>query len=60
MGVNVKVMQELLGHTDIAITLGVYGHLLPSMQQAVVDTWDGVFKGDEMQDESDEDGKKRK
>ncbi len=43
MGVNVKVIQELLGHTDISITLGVYGHLLPSMQQAVVETWDGVF-----------------
>ncbi len=43
MGVNVKVIQELLGHSDISVTLGVYGHLLPSMQQAVVDTWDGVF-----------------
>ncbi len=43
MGVNVKVIQELLGHSDISITLGVYGHLLPSMQQAVVDTWDDVF-----------------
>ncbi|BCL82763.1 site-specific integrase [Ktedonobacteria bacterium brp13] len=43
MGVNVKVIQELLGHSDISITLGVYGHLLPSMQQVVVDTWNGVF-----------------
>ncbi len=53
MGVNVKVIQELLGHTDISITLGVYGHLLPSMQQAVVETWDGVF-GDK--DDSEESG----
>ncbi|GCE48496.1 integrase [Thermosporothrix hazakensis] len=43
MGVNVKVIQELLGHSDISVTLGVYGHLLPSMQQAVVDTWEDVF-----------------
>lgn len=43
MGVNVKVVQELLGHTDISITLGVYGHLLPSMQQTVVETWDDMF-----------------
>ena len=43
MGVNVKVIQELLGHSDISVTLRVYGHLLLSMQQAVVDTWDGVF-----------------
>ena len=47
MGVNIKVIQELLGHADIAVTLGVYGHLTPSMQQSVVDTWDGVFKVDD-------------
>lgn len=43
LGVNVKVIQELLGHSDIIITLGTYGHLLPSMQQEVVDTWDELF-----------------
>ncbi|MBE3560308.1 MAG: site-specific integrase [Ktedonobacteraceae bacterium] len=43
MGVNIKVIQELLGHSDISITLRVYGHLLPSMQEEVVETWDGVF-----------------
>jgi len=51
MGVNIKVIQELLGHSDIAITLGVYGHLLPSMQQAVVDTWDGMFEDDKNEKE---------
>jgi integrase len=43
MGVNIKVIQELLGHSDIAITLRVYGHLLPSMQAEVVEKWEGVF-----------------
>ncbi len=38
-----KVVQELLGHSDIAITLGLYSHLLPSMQKEVTDMWDGVF-----------------
>lgn len=53
MGVNIKVIQEMLGHSDIAITLRVYGHLLPSMQQEAVDKWEGAFpeqkeeKGDE-------------
>ncbi len=46
MGVNAKVIQELLGHSHISTTLGVYGHLTPSMQQSVVDTWDDVFKVD--------------
>lgn len=58
MGVNIKVIQELLGHSDISITLRVYGHLLPSMQQAVVDTWDGVFTDDGKETGSNEDGKK--
>jgi integrase len=45
-GVNIKVIQELLGHSDIAITLRVYGHLLPSMQGDVVETWEDLFRED--------------
>jgi len=30
-GVNIKVISELLGHSDITITLRVYDHLLPTM-----------------------------
>ena len=37
MGINMKVVQELLGHSDIAITLGLYSHLLPSMQKEITD-----------------------
>ncbi len=47
MGINMKVVQELLGHSDIAITLGLYSHLLPSMQKEVTDKWDDVFGYDE-------------
>lgn len=43
MGVNMKVVQALLGHSDIAITLGLYSHLLPSMQREIVEKWDDVF-----------------
>jgi integrase len=32
-GVPVKVIQERLGHKRVEITLGVYAHVLPSMQQ---------------------------
>jgi len=41
-----KVIQELLGHSDIAITLGRYSHLLPSMQKEVVEKWDDAFRND--------------
>ncbi|HEY4035550.1 MAG TPA: tyrosine-type recombinase/integrase [Ktedonobacteraceae bacterium] len=47
MGVNVKVIQELLGHSDISITLRTYSHLLPSMQQELVQTSDGMFGEDD-------------
>jgi integrase len=43
MGIHPKVIQELLGHSDISITLGIYGHLFPSMGQGVAEKWDGVF-----------------
>lgn len=42
-GVNPKVVSEMLGHSDIAISLGVYGHVTPRMQQAAVDVMDSLF-----------------
>jgi integrase len=35
-GVHPKVVQELLGHSTISITLDVYSHVLPSMQQDAI------------------------
>ena len=35
--VHPKVVQERLGHSTIAMTLDVYSHVLPSMQQEAVD-----------------------
>ena len=32
-GVNPKIVQERLGHSDIGITLGTYGHIVPGMQR---------------------------
>ncbi|MEH7108786.1 tyrosine-type recombinase/integrase [Bacillus sp. JJ1764] len=36
-GVNVKVISERLGHSNIKITLDTYSHILPTMQQEAVD-----------------------
>ena len=47
MGVNIKVIRELLGHSNISITLRTYSHLLPSMQKEAVETWDGMFGEDD-------------
>jgi integrase len=43
MGVNPKVIQELLGHSHISITLHVYSHTLPSMQRDAMDKLDNFF-----------------
>ncbi|MFD5174138.1 tyrosine-type recombinase/integrase, partial [Bacillus mycoides] len=35
-GVNAKIISERLGHTDISMTLNVYSHVLPNMQEEAV------------------------
>lgn len=35
-GVNVKVVSERLGHSDVSMTMRVYAHALPSMQAEAV------------------------
>ncbi|HEX6481297.1 MAG TPA: tyrosine-type recombinase/integrase [Ktedonobacteraceae bacterium] len=35
-GVPAHVVQELLGHSHINITLGIYGHVTPSMYEEAV------------------------
>ncbi len=43
-GVHPKVVQERLGHSTIAMTLDVYSHVLPSIQQEAADKIDEMFK----------------
>ena len=35
-GVHPKIVQELLGHSNISMTMDVYSHVLPGMQQEAV------------------------
>lgn len=44
MGVSMKVVQELLGHSNFSITANVYTHVLPSMQQEAMDKMDAFFR----------------
>lgn len=44
MGINIKVIQELLGHSNVSITLDTYSHLLPSLQEDAMNMWDNLFK----------------
>lgn len=38
--VHVKLVQELLGHSTIAVTVDTYSHVLPGMGDGLADTMD--------------------
>lgn len=42
-GIHPKVVSELLGHASITITLGLYSHVLPHMQQQAAAAMDGAL-----------------
>lgn len=42
-GVNIKVVQEMLGHSNARTTLQMYGHVLPDMQKDAIDKLNGMF-----------------
>lgn len=43
-GADVKVVQQMLGHADTAMTLNVYGHLFPDKLDEVADVLDARRK----------------
>ena len=43
-GVHPKIVQELLGHSSISITLDTYSHVLPNMQGEAVKAMDSLFE----------------
>ncbi len=43
-GVHPKVVQELLGHSTIGMTMDVYSHVLPSMQQDAITKLNDILK----------------
>ncbi|MGM0873344.1 MAG: hypothetical protein ACQEWV_00840 [Bacillota bacterium] len=44
LGINSKVVQERLGHSNIKTKPGTYSHVLPSMQLEVTHTLDQSLK----------------
>lgn len=42
-GINVKVISERLGHSNIKNTLDIYSHVLPTMQKEVVRILDTII-----------------
>lgn len=42
--VHPKIVQEMLGHSSITLTLDTYSHVMPSIQKEAADKMDGIFK----------------
>ena len=42
-GMPVKAVSEMLGHSSATITLNLYGHVLPHMQQQLAQTMDDIL-----------------
>jgi len=43
MGVHPKVVQEILGHSEISMTMDIYSHVLPTMQRDAMDKLNRAF-----------------
>jgi hypothetical protein len=43
LGIHPKIVSEMLGHSQIAITLDLYSHVTATMQQEAVRAFDGLF-----------------
>ncbi len=44
--VHPKIVQEVLGHSNISITLDIYSHMFPSEHQEAMGKMDDLFKPD--------------
>ena len=51
-GIHPKVVQERLGHSSIAITLDVYSHVMPGLQEAAARRFDDIALLPESEKES--------
>jgi integrase len=43
MGVHPKIVQEMLGHSEISMTMDIYSHVLPTMQREAVSRLNQIF-----------------
>jgi integrase len=42
-GIHPKIVQEMLGHASISLTLDTYSHVIPSMQRNAAKKMDELF-----------------
>ena len=55
LGVPAKVVQEILGHSQISMTMDIYSHVLPDMQQEAMGKMNNLFERDVIDDTENSD-----
>jgi len=53
VGVHPKIVQEILGHTQISMTMDIYSHVLPGMQEDAMNKLHDALKRKDEDDEDD-------
>lgn len=46
-GVHPRVVMELLGHSQIAVTMNLYSHVVPELRKEAADRMDAIFRPSE-------------
>jgi site-specific recombinase XerD len=54
MKVHPKIVQELLGHNQISMTMDIYSHVIPSMQEDVIHKFNEAFQPKEDEEERED------
>lgn len=44
-GVRARIVQDVLGHSQVTMTLGTYSHVMPTMLQQAADAMDRALGG---------------
>ena len=45
LGFHAKVVQQMLGHTQISMTMDIYSHVLPTMQREAMNKLNDALQG---------------
>ncbi len=53
-GVNPKIVQEILGHSDVKMTMDIYSHVLPTIQQEAIEKLHQIFLPDKKSEDREE------
>ena len=51
LGVHPKVVQEILGHSQITMTMDIYSHVLPNMQQEAMSRLNEALEKDKSEED---------